>query len=199
MKTIEKEKLFHVGLMDKAARKPNFNEGSGLPVSENPRAWEKIARSFGHHFQLTKKDEHPFRLLDFYEITKSEREVIAQWGKEQNYVEPTQIYVVETTDEEGEEVFEMHFSSIAEVEEEGLEVAYIRNGYAATPLLQETTENPSIDLICVFDMLVTVYAEVHGYDGVWWEEECDVNRLTYARGVIFNKIVESDTTSIKKV
>jgi hypothetical protein len=62
----------------------------------------------------------------------------------------------------------------------------------ATDSLRQRTKNDAAP-VTVPDLVLTVYAEEHGYDGVWWNDRLDVQNYSAPRGVIVPSKIKSWT------
>jgi 8-oxo-dGTP pyrophosphatase MutT (NUDIX family)/GNAT superfamily N-acetyltransferase len=188
-------KLWHVGSMNPADKRPGSYEGAGLSVSVHPEDWQQIAEIGGDLWEFTKKGN---KFVNFHRMTKAQRETIAQWGVQNGYVEHVEVWRATWFDDEREENVYADFLTKEEALAESPKVKLVKNQLQGTEKLKQRTRNPHTDTQVAFDLLVTVYAEEQlDCDGVWWEDNYDPENLSAPRGVIFpNKL---STWSKKKV
>jgi hypothetical protein len=189
-------RVAHIGTMQAGDKSASFGgswEGHGLSVSLDPEAWEAIAKLGGGPWWELRS--FAGRFIEAHDLGAAQREVIAEWGREQGLVESITAYRSTHHDEEGEEYFVLHETKEdAEVESDwdGEEDS------AASPVAEDMTLKPTALLeeklgmrshLNCFDHLLVVYGdEMTGYDGVWWED--DYGHLSAPRGVIFPGRVE---------
>ena len=77
-------KLWHVGSMNPKDKRPGSYEGAGLSVSVHPEDWQQIAEIGGDLWEFTKKGN---KFVNFHRLTKAQREIVAQWGIQNGYVQ----------------------------------------------------------------------------------------------------------------
>lgn len=188
--------VFHVGNLEKPRVKRGTSlEGSGLSVSEYPHEWMAIARNLGGTiYALTKRGAR------FLESSERSEARALKWSIENGYLEPRVMYRYCYEDGDECEIC-LEFETLEEAEyeldgcwsllgDEGIEkiegymlgpkgIEYWREGFRGEP-----------DHGGVRRWAIVFYAEAQGkYDGVWWEEELDVNRYSAPRGVIFQDML----------
>lgn len=187
IKVIRKDSVYHVGFMDILQKSGDSNEGSGLSVSNCPDAWRCIAGCLGPCYLLSKKRS---QFLDFYKLSRNDEASIYVWGTDNGYCAETDLFRVSYYDEEYDNEYYLLFEDEAKAasEAEERDTEYSREqGYIGTQKLRDEAICPHLAPAATLEILTTVYADkVLGLDGVWWNEELDVYRLSAPRGVIFN-------------
>lgn len=192
------KKVTHIGTLnpsDKGMRGESY-EGQGVSFSLHPDAWVAIARLGGTPWWEV--DLTSCQILDGHQALDHARDGLAQWGVEQGLITPCAEFAVSWEDEEWGERVEMVFPSrqeaLEEVQDRGEEFnLQERSGWAPTALLLESMGHapdragqPCSDaLACT----LTVWAQRHGLDGVWWEDTFAPEQLSAPRGVIFKEKV----------
>jgi hypothetical protein len=174
--------VYHVGFLDDGLPDRSFSlEGNGLSVSECPEEWETIAQLGGRDLYLLSKEDP-----NFYMAHESGKEKALEWCVETGYLVSKKKYRAYISDEDGEEqYFELDSSKRAEEESEDVREV---DGYSFGPKGKKYwTESfkLKLDNSQAEGFSVVFYAEAHGYDGVWWNDDLDVGRLSAPRGVIF--------------
>lgn len=128
---------------------------------------------------------------------------IKSWGIKNNLIEDSVIYYIKYYDDEYEETYKMIFTNKAEAEENAEEYAeydvdsdtytpskvYIEKTIKGTEKLKKLAKQTG-EIVDdnALHLLTTIYFESEGmYDGIWWNENLDVSRLSAPRGVIFNR------------
>lgn len=180
--------LWHVGTLDPTQKGQGSYEGAGLSVSLHPDAWRRIARGQvgGETWQLTKADN---RFLDAHRLSEPQRAMIEDWAVAQGHAERSTVYRVRHFDDELDSEVYSDFPSReraeaeAEAYEDDAQVEEIPGQLTATAKLRAATRNPNA-VTNVFDLILSLYAEEHGYDGVWWNDRLDPSRYSAPRGVI---------------
>lgn len=180
----EGDELYHVGTMD-IKQKGKFHshslEGAGLSITTEPDAWRKITVLQGSLWLLQKQNNH---FINRHDINDQQEKAIINWGIENGYVKPAQIFRVTSWGEEGEEYYS-HYPTEKEAQVEAgdddFPIEKI-DDIKGTQKLAQMTGNP--DAMQPFDLLLTVFAQSSNYDGVWWEDELDVYAYSAPRGVI---------------
>lgn len=182
--TTSPEGLTHVGSLNAALKAKTSYEGQGLSVSVNPEEWQEITPLGGRVWNLTKADGV---FLDYHEMTADQEAAILAFGLERGYVVEQTGYTVTFFDDE----WDQERSSVyltrteAELEADDLEVDITEQTIVvATDLFPDATVKAG-DL-WPEQILATVWVEQEGegLDGVWWEDDLDVDRLSAPRGVI---------------
>ena len=198
MKTISLDRVIHVGTMDITRKHKYSLEGSGLSISLCPSAWQRITRTEGDWNMLEKKNS---KFLLATSLSQKDRLKIADWGIEHGYAEKTQTYAVVWFDMERDEDVEMVFATREEAEreiDEDREIEVRDETLVATSKINEEV-GYEISPLLTFDLLMTIYAEQNGYDGVYWDEELDTSIMSAPRGVIANsKLSEWKVTRDKE-
>jgi hypothetical protein len=180
--------LFHVGTMnpeDKGITYKYSYEGNGLSVSLEPERWIQIAKLGGFPtWKLHNNKNTSF--LDFHSLSDQQIEEIKEWGKD--LFTEVECYLVESYNEEEEQCF-FSFDTRAEAEEEARDF----DNSVDEHLISSTTRIKASDLLkervnirdndCALDLVISEWAEAHGFDGIWWEDE--YGYYSCPRGVIF--------------
>ena len=183
------KKLWHVGTMNPKDKRDDSYEGAGLSVSVNPEEWQQIARIGGDLWEFTKPGN---KFVNFHRLSKAQRKQIADWGVENGYAQPAELWRHSFFDEELDDWRYSDYATKAEAEGElgsGYDqekVEPVKGGLTATPKLSQKSLRGKIDPLEVMDLLVTAYAEDElDCDGVWWADDLDPENLSAPRGVIF--------------
>jgi GNAT superfamily N-acetyltransferase/RNA:NAD 2'-phosphotransferase (TPT1/KptA family) len=188
--------LWHVGTMDKSQHRSGSHEGNGLSVSTEPDAWEQINEfTSGDHWKLTKAGN---KFLNFHRMSKTQQKQLFEWGTQQGYVQPQNMWRCWQCSEEGEDAGYFEFPtlrealeeagvvSLDEAEEAGIHIEEDKEGYIPTEKFN-TRMGEKVEQAFVLDFLAMIYAEdVLNLDGVWWQDRLDIPALSAPRGVIFN-------------
>lgn len=178
--------LYHIGTLDASQKRDGSYEGAGLSVSLNPEAWRRIARGHvsGDLWVCTKSGN---RFIDAHRVNKGMRAEIAKWATEHGFAEMKATYRVSWFDDELDQEVYSDFETLAAAEEEAesmdVEVQTIPGSLVGTAALKARTRTKA-DPNVVFDLILTVYAEEQGYDGVWWNDKLDIANYSAPRGVI---------------
>lgn len=200
MQTISLDRVIHVGTMDIMRKRKGSLEGTGLSISLCPSAWERISRQTEGGWNMLEKKNSKFLLAT--SLSQKDRLKVADWGIKHGYAEKTQAYAVVWFDMDRDEDVEMVFATREEAEreiDEDMEIEVRDETLVATSKMNEEV-GYEISPLLTFDLLMTIYAEQNGYDGVYWDEELDVSRLSAPRGVIANsKLGEWRVTRDKKL
>lgn len=196
---------YHVGDLSKMEKRNSY-EGAGLSISQVPDSWRRIARIGGHTYKLEKKGA---KFLEMLSLSIPVRKNIFLWAVEQGYLDEKEIWVHRYYDDEYQNVYEMEFDSreelnievdwdeLEEDEQETL-VNPTRDGGVLYGIFQMKRFNATEKLLekecwkgsCMSsqseDFAIMRYAdEVLNLNGVHWDEEHDVMRLSAPRAVIF--------------
>lgn len=198
---------YHVGDLSKMEKKNSY-EGAGLSISQVPNSWRRIARLAGDTYKLEKKGA---KFLEMVYVSIPVRKTIFSWAIEQGYLTEKAIWVNRYYDDEYEAVYEMEFASREELNEEiswdSLDkeeqeallhpekdedgkftdgIFEVKRFSATEKLLKLECWKGSCLSSQAEDFAIIRYAdEVLNLDGVHWDEEHDVMRLSAPRGVIF--------------
>lgn len=196
--------LYHVGDMDPAAKRTDSYEGAGLSVCLHPSAWRRIAR--GHVGGTTHRLVNPQgRFVDAHALDETMRHEILAWAVSRGLAEPARIWAVswEQEDDDGEErrrcfVFDDADEAAEEAEEyEDCDVEIVDTmEHRSTPELLALTMQTRTQLgdSDVIDLVLPIWAhEVHGIDGVWWNDRFQPWSLSAPRGVIRPEAVSTWT------
>lgn len=189
--------VYHVGTMDFSKKRKDSMEGSGLSVSTCPDAWKKINPFTGGYTFELKKEGNQF--LDFHALNERQISAICDWGVKNGYVTPCELYRVQYYDDEWETDICIDCISYEKALEEAPDEDCVSkiSGYAPTELMAEKVMCDDVPLGCVLDLLSTLFAEEYlQIDGVWWQDELDVERLSAPRGVICNSKLPEWTAKI---
>lgn len=179
--------LYHVGRLDQPRRKPAVSyEGSGLSVSLHPDEWRKIARGQvgGDTWELTREDPK------FLMATAANKKKAVDWAVANGWIAQRKRYRVSWFDDEMDDTMSTEFDSLAEAQEEadayGVEPeevdSFVLDKKGKAYWKQAFSSKPSNSL--ANDFAIIWFAEANGYDGVWWNEKLDPDRLSAPRGVI---------------
>lgn len=193
--TVSFEELYHVGTMDAADKRSGSLEGAGLSVSRHPFSWMEIARGQvnGEVWKLTKSGN---QFLHFHKLNPEQRQVLTNWGIQHRFVEGGESFVLTYYDEDFEEDRELEFDTQEEAAEEAVylgadpaRITHVRGVLKPTLKLLSVTNKGTGDTL---QLLSTIYVEAMlPFDGVWWADEFDPDRLSAPRGVIArNKVAE---------
>ena len=188
--------VFHVGALTQKLRKPKRRsssyEGPGLSVSLTPVAWEQIARLGGQNLWVVfRRDEQ--QQGHFVDLTGKKVHQFAPRAVALGLVVAAPVFRVWTTNEDGEREF-FEFTSEAEAEAEAEanvddnnEIEVVQ-GFRPTAKLQKLWardfSSKTIPDVLTVAVLYALDMESE-YDGAWWDERLDVERLSAPRGVIF--------------
>jgi hypothetical protein len=173
--------LYHVGTMVGGDKGTWSLEGDGLSVSLHPEAWEEIAELGGRAWwELTKSGN---RFLDAHALRTSQQEAIVTWGKAQGYLEAVTRFRVRWYDEMVRDTIWMDLENLEDAEEESRETGA---AIEEVMVVVAGTRWPDIAGRANADQVVlALFAdEVLGIDGVWWEDNFNVEELSCPRGVI---------------
>ena len=177
--------VFHIGTLKCPDRKRVSYEGAGLSVSEYPEEWRRIARLSGQFWMLDTRE------ATFFDATPETEAAAVDWAVEQGYLDRTEVFEVAYWDDELERFVTLTFhdydkatTEAAMMEEEVQACEGVRFGVRGLDYWKRTfSADPCEDLAKSFAILW--WAEANGYDGVWWDEELDITRLSAPRGVLF--------------
>lgn len=185
--------LFHVGSLDSSKKGEGSYEGAGLSVSTHPDAWRMIARGHvvGDTYKLTKPGN---RFIDSHKISTKNNQMIAGWAIENDLIISATTYRVSHYDDEMESEVYSDYASREEAEREAYDpedISEIKGGYQPTQKLRNLTKNPRMTPTGIMDYVLPIYADSHGYDGVWWQDKLDVHNYSAPRGVIVPSQISS--------
>lgn len=201
MKVITQKEWYHVGTMNLHQKAKNSYEGHCLSVSQCPEEWTSIAQlGGGETFRLYKEDG---QFLDAHALTEDQWNVIRAWGVENGYLKEQEVFLYLFGDEDGETcMMELYSRREWEVEsgwddsEEDEQKDLEENGLRieqrliATDALKdaECWTQKSCPSFVTEDLLLVRYAdEEMDVDGVFWNEELDVGRLSAPRAGILQR------------
>ncbi len=197
--TLQFESLYHIGTMNAADKRRGSYEGAGLSVSRHPDSWGRMAKIGGDVWKLTKDGN---RFLNFHRLNTDQKNVILSWGVQHRFITHGDQWIVKYWNADLEEE---NFIECDSAEEAKGEVEHLTEfDDEANP---EITHKPSVpkatDKLLVltnhgagsaFELLVPVYVEAMlPFDGVWWSDDYDPDRLSAPRGVITRKKVSEWT------
>lgn len=199
---------FHVGDMKNKAKKSSY-EGGGLSVSMVPDSWRRIAKLSGETYQMKKQTGE---FLDMICLDIVTRKKIFDWAIERGYLETSELWVYSYYDDEWEQELCTEFNSRKELEEElswdeleeeernelEVDIKRVKRYQATKRLMELECWEGSCSSTTAEDFAIVRYAdEVLGLDGVFWNEEHDVSRLSAPRAVIFqSKVKEWNYTKL---
>lgn len=212
----QQDSWFHVGDLTKKVSRNSY-EGAGLSVSDCPDSWKRIAKLGGNTYRLYRKGG---RFLDMVYLSIPLRKDMFKWAVEKGYLLTENVWVYHFYDEEfggfyerefkteEEALEEVDWESLSEEErkllmkrnkkkEDGFEefasTLYQVTRFQATPqlLAPEEWKGSCLSQLAE-DFAIKRYAdEVLKLDGVYWDEEHDIARLSAPRAVIFSSQVEN--------
>ena len=190
------ERVTHIGSLDPAHKgcRGESYEGTGLSVSVHPEEWEEIARLGGQAWWET--DLSALRILDGHQFIHEHSKALEQWGQQQGWLRAGVMYKISWFDEEMQQTLSMLLSSLEDAQNELEEmgegtdrIETIDPCWLATPKLdvamgRTPRDQPSGDSQVLQDV-ATVWAKEQGLDGVWWEDNLEVEAYSAPRGVVF--------------
>lgn len=182
--------IYHVGALKKSQKNRYSLEGKHLSVSTNPIAWQYIAGiNSDIGWKFSKTGERPL-FFDVLATSDSECEKIVTWGVEQGLVKRAPLFSVTKDSEFDDEDRCMFFRTLRAAKKEALEDEKIDriDWIIGTKDLQQRVRNAPLRLLhgkTAEDALAMVWAEVHEFDGVWWDEEYDPQDYSAPRGCLF--------------
>lgn len=190
------ESVCHVGDLTGAREQPTISyEGRGVSVSHHPEVWTRILRCSG---DSTVGNATTYKLVNesgrFFEAVPGgdPRDRVVEWCIANEYVSEQDGYEV-TWERDGVE-HRMQFyeerRARREAAEEGRELCettlltlaaegerYWEESFRQVPCEAEP--------LVIRDLTPVWFAEHHGFDGVWWDEELSPDDFSAPRGVIF--------------
>ena len=198
--------VYHIGDLDTTRSKPiDSYEGDALSVTTEPfvEAWQHIAELTGKLYRLRKSQARWF-----YVHEGNNEDVASAWAVVEGYLTRTPLWRVFWLDEDDERFFEFTEEKRAQAEYDFLvdetnprleRVLGYRLGprgrFYVTYRLGSDPDGYAEAFPEHFAPLW--YAEEHGYDGVWWDEEENLGALSAPRGAIFQSVLP--TWSIEEV
>lgn len=194
------QKVIHIGSLDasqKGVRGDSY-EGTGLSFSNDPEAWETIAKLGGQQWWERDMTGHDF--LDGHAFLSAYSNELCEWGSNEGLISQGTAWRVEWFDDELDSRVSMLLSNeaaaIEELEFRGDEDDTIEeiSTHFPTQTLRDAMghktragdADPS-----VLDDLATVWAERHGFAGMWWNDDLAPEKFSAPRGVIFPQFVEA--------
>lgn len=179
---------YHVGTMNPADKRPDSMEGAGLSVSDHPSEWRQIAKGLvnGPTWKVRRADNGHGQFLNAHRMTRQSVRSMWLWGQNLGFVAPAPLWRTSWIDgETGTRFYYDHTTRQAAKDDvEFYEGRYRKiSGFVATDKLRLATNN-KCETSTTRDMLMTVYAEAKGLDGVWWTDRYDPLNLSCPRGVI---------------
>lgn len=189
--TAELEGLVHIGTLDASHKKGWSFEGACLSVSQWPDEWEGIAQLGGSPWWQCSRPGH--RFVDALALAEEDRQAVEEWGVAGGLCEREAAWEVSWYDEELEEemrsVFLSRDAALQEARDEEHGKPRKVKVLAPTEALRKRM-GTSVDAGC-FDEVLICFAEDHGYDGVFWDEILDPQRLSAPRaGIVPSKVKE---------
>lgn len=191
--TLVLDEVYHTGTFDPGDKGMHGRslEGRGLSVCLDMDAWQQIARLPGDEWCLRKTGA---RFVDAHAVDDAAQSAIVEWAKRKGLVTDGVAFRYSWEDSETEEVMfslaATYDEAVAECEEvdEDPETAItevpvlLPSGRLCEMVADGTPGQPSVMMA---DWLLIAYVESsQDYDGIWWEDNLDVDRLSAPRGVI---------------
>lgn len=183
------DELFHVGTLNVDDKGVDSYEGCGLSVSVHPDEWAKIARLGDDDPWVC--DARKLRLVDGHRLLRDAAQSLLAWGVQEGLASECVAWQVDFVDDYGDERSYLCASTDeadAAADDCGGEIQEVR-GHAPSEALCERMlwrrTHAGVPSVSIAQDLATVWAEDAGYDGIWWEDELDVWKLSAPRGVIF--------------
>ena len=189
--------VFHVGSLSPADKRNNSYEGSGLSVSMHPEDWEQIAGLGGHPHWSLKPGPHTSPLAGAFllatSLSDTQVRTISDWAVSQDLLVPQQRWRLDYcgNDDNGEDIAShIIFKTLTEAnaeanamsEDSEPSVAAITMNVATDKMLARCAV--TVNDLMASDIALTMFAEDHGLDGVWWDDHLDPANLSAPRGVI---------------
>lgn len=202
-------RVWHVGDLRKPMPTYNFPglEGNGLAVSHHPESWRRIARlGDSSTWRLTKTCGV---FLSYYDIRSDLWRKIEAWAEAVGYVVRGEIHRVEWySDDVGRPLGYARYSLFRTEQEARKELeggVYSKEtAFIPADRLNEWysmitgREGKSCPLLLTRHMVVFLLAQEAGtMDGVWWDEELNVEDLSAPRGCIFQKSMPTWSVEIE--
>lgn len=190
LKMFVSEETYHIGDLNPLSKKKVSFEGNGLSISEDPDAWQQIARLDGKIWKINTK----VKLLDFHSLTSEQKQEIYDFGLKMGWVKQQTVYSVIRFDDEWNQEIDMRFTDLdeAEIEAENYEVDVIElNDWVATSSFPDATVKEGDNGSELLDKLSVAWVSrtQPQLDGVWWNDIYDISRLSAPRGVLcLNKV-----------
>lgn len=184
----------HVGSLrpsDKGRQGDSY-EGDGLSFSKHPQAWVEIAHLGGQPWW--EADMSHLRVLDGHASLKDPqlRAVVEDWAQAQGWATRVTAHKVTWLDTEINRRMSVWCATAEEARREAESCegrARIVKAWAPTQALLDRlghkhtppdVANPHTD-----QAFLTVWAQEHGWDGMWWADRLRPKALSAPRGVIF--------------
>lgn len=193
------EKTYHVGNLN-GERETNIesHEGKGVSISPVPDAWRHIAPCVGGYtYRLHKPGGGNY--LDYSNLEDGAQEAFREFCLDAEYVVPATAYEIRYEDAHGD-VRRFHRDTREDAERSAREESY-RNASVEEvetvdlgPKGREYwtdafgTDPDDAGTIFVETLLEIWYAEEHGFDGVYWDNELSIGKLSAPKGVIFQSM-----------
>jgi len=195
---IDFTEFYHVGTFNPQDKKADSFEGNGLSVSVDPEAWKQITPLEGSTWKLSKPKGGKFMFASG--LTEQNLHEIWNWGLEHNYTELKTLYNAKYFQEGLDEMVTLEFDTKEEYQKQGIPDDKILKNENAIKNTQKFEDRLGWSLNWtpfIFDIVITFYAEDHGFDGVWWNHLHDVEKRSAPCGVIFKSTLEEwDKTEI---
>ena len=192
MNSIRIDKSYHVGTLNANDKREDSYEGSGLSISMTPSAWRRIAkgRVAGKCFEVSAPSG--LNLVLMHEIATEQRDLIREWGIQNEYIRTTRLFKVEHYDDNDDVFFSLYDTyDEAYVEaDEDPDVISQTVGAVALDRLLDVIGRTYIPSVIAEEILTLLYLELETeFDGAWWDDKFDPASLSAPRGVIFKKSV----------
>lgn len=198
---IEHVSVAHVGDLDPKRKRPCSYEGRCLSVSMVPTAWAEIAKLGDHGYILTGRG----RFLNVLALTDDQKLKIVEWALSEGFLQRRRIIRLHTYDSETDEWRYIDCTSMREAKDEAemLDEGTFRFERTSAPMatgklarLAGYESEDAVDSDLSFDLALIEFASRNlDVDGVWWEEELDVDALSAPRGAIFPERVADFTVT----
>jgi hypothetical protein len=201
MKIITFPVVAHIGKMDRSLKEKGSYEGASLSVSIHPAAWSTIARLGGDGFVLSRVDGEPVTFVNATKLSRDEKSTVLVWGKQEGLLIDREVYIASYYDVEDEARREFECSTreeaLAEVEDlprkriQGPKLVVGATEKLLT-MSDQSINSSDISSDFAYDLVLLAYVEKNlSVDGVWWDEELDVDILSAPRGAIFQSRLDA--------
>lgn len=189
MPVVEKTGLSHVGSLRAEDKKNLSYEGQGLSVSQHPEEWQRIARLNGDVHAFSK----PAKMLDFHSLNDEQLESVMAHALKSGWVERSDVHTVTYFDDEWDREMRMQFADYDEAIDEAEALEGEVNTAQEWKYLDMPDNTARSGEVADADVVVAAWVDQErpDLDGVWWEDDLDVSRLSAPRGVIVPSRIES--------
>ncbi len=188
-------RVYHVGSLDPADKgcQGESYEGDGLSISVHPDAWIAIARLGG--LPTWAADIGPMRVVDGHGLVATDG--LMKWAAAEGWVVSIPgACRLAYYDAELECMTSSLFRSRSEAEREAEALVDVDSveldevvAWGSTLKLAERMlrkggcgDQPEVG---IEQDVATAWAQEHGYEGIWWNDQLDQTRLSAPRGVLF--------------